>query len=66
MLNDFIKNALKTKKSFFSCIAISMMFPTLNKIVEQGISQQIHFDATLLNLLDSYSNMRNILLHDFI
>ena len=38
MLNYFIKNALKTKKIFFSCIAISMVFLTLNKIVEQDFS----------------------------
>ena len=38
MLNDFIKNALKTKKQFFSYTAISMVFFTLNKIVEQDFS----------------------------
>ena len=65
MLNDFIKNALKTKKELFSCTAISMVFFTLNKIVEQGISQGIHSDAwcciKLIHIL-----LWKILLHDLI
>ena len=66
MLNDLIKNALKTKKIIiFLCCNFDGVFFTLNKIVKQGISQQIHFDAWCCIIL-IHILLWKILLHDFI